>query len=170
MKKFASCKCFYEQNIFIKSWNCHVTFKNDQKFREEYQTSSGLEEALIEAKVEVERRINSRESWKARRDKIEQNYSPIFSEKLTHFIQDFDNSTIFEDGFKAGVHWASDRTTGSTIPTSSKSRVPPPSTFWLHWCPCLLVFEIGITYFINLYPILTWAKLINIIKWPSIIP
>ncbi len=129
MKKFAFCKCFYEQNIFIKSWNCHVTFKNDQKFREEYQTSSGLEEALIEAKVEVERRINSRESWKARRDKIEQNYSPILSEKLTHFIQDFDNSTIFEDGFKAGVHWASDRTTGSTIPTSSKSRVPPPSTF-----------------------------------------
>ena len=122
MKKFAFCKCFYEQNIFIKSWNTHVTFKNEQTFRENYKTSSGLEEALAEAEVEIERRINCRESWKERRDKIEENYCPILAEKFSPFFKDFDKSTIFDDFYKTGVHWASDQSSSSTLPTSSKFK------------------------------------------------
>jgi hypothetical protein len=50
MKKFAFCKCFYEQNLFIKSWNRHVTFIDDAQFRDDYKSMDNVEAALIEAK------------------------------------------------------------------------------------------------------------------------
>lgn len=106
VKKFAFCSCFFEKNIFIKSWNAHVTFKNEEQFLTDYDGTSNLALALEEAKNEVIRRQKSKFQSSTRREAIRLKYSPKV------FTPDFDFGTnIFEDGFRKlkekidGVAW-----------------------------------------------------------------
>lgn len=119
MKKFAICKCFYEQNIFIKSWDRHVIFKNESQFRKDYKMASGLEEAMTEAKSEIERRISSREKFNERREFIAENYSSEGILKIGEpFLKDFETSINFQEAFKQAVKWSKED--NCQIPSFSK--------------------------------------------------
>ena len=100
MDKFAFCKCFYVNNIYIRSWNRHITFKSEGQFREDFKSCPKLELALVEAEAEIARRMYGRDHWRERREKIAQNYSPILSNKLASFTTGLEQAQILEAAFK----------------------------------------------------------------------
>jgi hypothetical protein len=95
VKKYAFCSCFFEKNIFIKSWNAHVSFQNDEQFLSDFSVNRNLTSALEEAKNEVARRKKSKFEASDRREAIRAMYSPIV------FAEDFNfRLNMFEESFK----------------------------------------------------------------------
>lgn len=35
--RFCVCQCFFSRNIFLKSYECHVVFENEQQFQNDYK-------------------------------------------------------------------------------------------------------------------------------------
>lgn len=105
-KKFAWCACFYEQNIFIPNWNQHVRLTTDDQFRVDHQNDPGVEEALAQAKAEVERRKKSRMGSHPRRQTIQTNYSPLFPSLFEPLDGSLQSSRWFNPEFKAVTAWS----------------------------------------------------------------
>jgi len=110
LKKFAFCACFFEKNIYIKSWNAHVTFLNDEQFLTDYKgaSDSGTFSALNEARDEVARRKKSKFQSSSRREVIRKNY----------FSGHFDSgSEVFVESFRKVEQWAEkSQISNSTLP------------------------------------------------------
>ena len=115
MKAFAYCKCFYEQNIFIRGWNKHVLFKNEEQFRKDYGGEENLDSAMAEARAEVERRIDAKTSCLVTRENISANFSPSI---------DIDSAkTVFQKGFLEASKWARDHQDGAEMPPNGTNTV-----------------------------------------------
>lgn len=35
--RYCVCQCFFSRNIFLKSYECHVVFENEQQFQNDYK-------------------------------------------------------------------------------------------------------------------------------------
>jgi GMP synthase PP-ATPase subunit len=122
MKKFAFCKCFYTNNIYIRCWDRHITFKSDEQVREDYKSFSSVELAMIEAEAEIARRMDGRNRWKERREIIAKKYSPIFANKLASYSNEFEIAPVFEGAFKDAIKLCKSQPNPLQLPAPSKLR------------------------------------------------
>ena len=120
MNKFAFCKCFYVNNIYIRSWNRHITFKSEDQFREDFKNLPKLQLALVEAEAEIARRMYGRDCWKERRENIAQNYAPILSNKLASFSRELEQAPILESAFKDALELCQSNDRLQQLPATSK--------------------------------------------------
>ena len=84
-KNWASCKCFYIKNIYLKQLDEHLQFRDgqDQEFRDycqEYHPSADSEELLLIIKTEIERRKTRFSLIEENRRRILENYQPLHKE------------------------------------------------------------------------------------------
>jgi hypothetical protein len=89
MTRFAYCKCFYEQNIFIRDWNKHVVFKNERQFLDDHHLEDNLVAAVAEANAEIERRMGLRKSVVENRDFVSKHFLPS-----SNYSKDFEQNFV----------------------------------------------------------------------------
>jgi len=118
MSRFGYCKCFYEQNIFIRDWNKHVVFKNERQFREDHHLEDNVEAAVAEATLEIERRIGLRRSVVENRDFVSEHFLPS-----SNFSKDFDQNFVpaFIEASEAAKANSIDG--GSTLPPNGPKKL-----------------------------------------------
>jgi len=93
-KRWASCKCFYKRNFYIKQLDEHFEYKNDQQFIFEYQNQlSGVnaEDVLNEIKTEMARRKKRFKLIEENRHNILEKYKPF---SIDNFVGFTDLQTI----------------------------------------------------------------------------
>lgn len=80
-KSWAICKCFQQNNIFLRDYGVHVSFTGREQFVAEYGSHlkqmgcDNIDSVVKEVEKEVDRRVNLQEaSWK-RKCHIQQNYN-----------------------------------------------------------------------------------------------
>ena len=81
IKKFAICKCIFENNIFLRDLKLHVTYKNDEQFINDYSSRiQNIDNVLKEAREEALRRIKVANDVVERRDIIKKRFTPLLPE------------------------------------------------------------------------------------------
>ena len=87
-KRWASCKCFYQRNFFIKQLDEHFEYKNERQFLFEHQnqlTNVCAEDVLNEIKTEMARRKNRFKVIEENRKVILEKYKPFLFENFVGF-------------------------------------------------------------------------------------
>lgn len=89
MSGWAVCKCFFERNLFIKrsGWNDHVTYLSDVQFRSDYGHRPQLNEALRQAKEEIQRRRRTKFEVSQRKENIRKCYTSPLHPDVYEFSQ-----------------------------------------------------------------------------------
>ena len=95
--KFAYCRCFLTQHVFIHQINRYLVFTNEAQFKNDYSTSleSNYEEILELAKKEVQRRKLLRSNLLDRIRHVHKVYKPLHLE-LYEFNDDFLDDRCFD--------------------------------------------------------------------------
>lgn len=92
MKNFYTCRCFYTNNIFIKSLNCHVKYEGKAKFLLQYQQflrekaviqEEDINSVIDEIEYEVQRRKNLGKDCVTRQQTIKEKYTKLHPQLFT---------------------------------------------------------------------------------------
>ena len=107
-KRWASCKCFYKRNFYIKQLDEHLEYKNDQQFIFEYQNQlSGVnaEDVLNEIKTEMARRKKRFKLIEENRHNILEKYKPFSIDNFVGFtdLQTIIPKEVFSKVYKFSV-------------------------------------------------------------------
>merc|ERR1719397_837947 len=96
-KTWAICKCFQQNNIFLREYGAHVSFLGRDQFVGEYgpylkeMGCDNIDNVVREVEEEVQRRVNLHESSWKRKCHIRENYKfkhPQIQNLSTTFLED----------------------------------------------------------------------------------
>lgn len=79
-KVYAVCRCFYQRNLFVKTWKKHCTFVSETQFKEDYDHNVSKEEldhVVSELKIEIDRRKTIHQQLANARRNVIEKYTPL---------------------------------------------------------------------------------------------